>query len=111
MSAFQLLIAMALLALASPAAGEEGKRGSIAQGTSQDGSSPSGGALKGGAILPGETGGMPRGEDARVKTEERCKELAGTLREDCLKQAREAAPAGATGQPSDIRRPKAERAD
>jgi hypothetical protein len=59
MSAFRLLIATALLAFASAAWGEEGKRGSIPPGQSRDGAAPSEGALKGGTILPGETGGMP----------------------------------------------------
>jgi hypothetical protein len=104
MSAFQLLIAMVILAFPSGAWGEDAERGSIPPGSSRDGSAPSDGALKGGAILPGETGRMP---DSRA---ERCKELSGTLREDCLRQAREAAASG-SAKPSDIRMPEAERAD
>ena len=51
-------------------------------GTSQDGSRPADGAIKGGSILPGETSGVPG--------KKKCEELTGTLREDCLKQEREA---------------------
>ena len=110
MSGFQLLIAMTVLAFATFAAGEEGKRGSIPPGQSQDGAAPSGGALKGGTILPGETGGMAENTADRAKLEQRCKEMSGTLREDCLRQGREAA-AGGSDKASDTRTPKAERAD
>ena len=55
-------------------------RGSVPPGTSADGSKPSDGAIKGGSIVPGETGGLP---NEGVK---RCRELEGTLREDCLKK-------------------------
>jgi hypothetical protein len=97
MSALQLLIAIGVLAFVSPVSGQEGQRGSIPPGTSRDGSAPGDGALKGGAILPG------------AKASDRCKDLSGTLREDCLRQARDAA-AGA-GAPSDTRKPKTERVD
>ena len=110
MRTFRLLIGMAALAFASEAWPEEGRRGSIPPGQSRDGAAPSGGALKGGAILPGETAGMPDERGKREDLEQRCKELAGTLREDCLKQGRDAAP-GASGEASDTRTPKAERAD
>jgi hypothetical protein len=77
------------LGLSGAAFGQSGERGSIPPGTSQDGSRPSDGAIKGGAILPGETAGVPE------KAPSRCDELQGTLREDCLKQERDAA-SGAT---------------
>jgi hypothetical protein len=108
--ALGLLIGVAVLAFPSAVWSEEGQRGSIPPGASRDGSAPSDGALKGGAILPGETGGMPDAHAEREKRERRCKQLAGTLREDCLRQGREAA-AGASGEASDARTPKAERAD
>ena len=85
MRTFPLLIAMAALGLASEASAEQGQRGSIPPGSSRDGSAPSDGALKGGTLLPGETGGMPDARAEREKLEQRCKELAGTLREDCLR--------------------------
>ena len=106
----RLLIAMAALAFASEAWAEEGQRGSIPPGSSRDGSAPGDGALKGGTILPGATGEMPDARAEREKIEQRCKELAGTLREDCLRQGRGAA-AGASGEATDTRTPKAERAD
>jgi hypothetical protein len=45
-------------------------------------------AIKGGAILPGETAGVP----GKAK----CEDLTGTLREDCLKQEREAGTGSST---------------
>jgi hypothetical protein len=110
MSAFRLLIAMTLLACASAAGGQEGQRGSIPPGQSRDGAAPSEGALKGGTILPGETGGMPDSPTDHAQIEQRCKELSGTLREDCLRQGREAASRG-SGEANDTRTPQTERAD
>ena len=101
---------MAALGFASEAWAEEGQRGSIPPGSSRDGSAPSDGALKGGTLVPGETGGMPDERAEREKREQRCKELAGTLREDCLRHGREAG-AGASGEASDTRTRKAEPAD
>lgn len=51
------------------------------RGASRDGSRPADGAIKGGAILPGESSGMPTD-----KAKNRCNDLSGTLREQCLKQ-------------------------
>ena len=82
MTAIRTILILALWALAGPVLPQTGERGSIPPGTSQDGSRPADGALKGGSILPGETSGMP--------AKKKCEELAGTLREDCLKQEREA---------------------
>jgi hypothetical protein len=110
MSPFRLLIALTLLALASAAWGQESQRGSIPPGQSRDGAAPSEGALKGGAILPGETGGMRDSPPDQAKIEQRCKELSGTLREDCLRQGRESA-SGGGGEANDTRTPKIERAD
>jgi len=59
--------------------GEGEKRGSIPLGTSQDGSGPSDGALKGGFLKPA----MGASKDP-LRDVNRCKELSGTLREDCL---------------------------
>ena len=110
MRAFRFLFAVTALAFACASSGQDSQRGSIPPGQSQDGAAPSGGALKGGAIVPGETAGLPDNRSEQAKIEQRCRELSGTLREDCLREARDPA-AGASGAPSDTRRPKAERAD
>ena len=59
--------------------GEGEKRGSIPIGTSQDGSGPGDGALKGGSVKPAI--GVSKDPQRDIS---RCKELSGTLREDCL---------------------------
>ena len=59
--------------------GEGEKRGSIPLGTSQDGSGPSDGALKGGSLKP-DTGTSKE----PLRDVNRCKELSGALREECL---------------------------
>ena len=91
MTAIRTVLILALWALAGPVLPQTGERGSIPPGTSQDGSRPADGAIKGGSILPGETSGVPG--------KKKCEELTGTLREDCLKQEREAG----TGSSTDIR--------
>lgn len=78
----RIVLIMVVWALAGPVLPQTGERGSIPPGTSQDGSRPADGAIKGGAILPGESAGVP----GKAK----CEQLSGTLREDCLKQEREA---------------------
>jgi hypothetical protein len=95
MNAFRL--AAVLLALAGAALAQTGERGSIPPGESRDGAAPADGAIKGGAILPGESAGIPE------KTEKRCEELTGSLREDCLERERAAA-AGGTIKPIDTRK-------
>jgi hypothetical protein len=104
MNALRLL--MLLFVFASAAFAQTGERGSVPPGESRDGAAPSDGAIKGGTILPGETGGTPD----KAKMERRCEELSGTLREDCLRQEREAA-SGGTRPPSDTRKRSPERAD
>jgi hypothetical protein len=91
MNRFRLILATALIALAGAAAGQPGDsgRGSTPPGTSRDGSAPGDGAITGGSIAPG-------GREAAVK---RCHDLAGVLREQCLRDADNAgggssAPAG-----------------
>jgi hypothetical protein len=59
--------------------GEGEKRGSIPVGTSADGSGPSDGALKGGTLKP-ELGATKE----PLRDVNRCKELSGALREECL---------------------------
>ena len=69
-----------------------------------DGSKPSDGAIQGGSVLPGEKSGVPDdGRPTRAPTQdgvERCNELTGTLREQCLEQERKPA-AGATRAPGE----------
>jgi hypothetical protein len=98
MAPFRLIAALLLAAAAATATAQDAERGSTPPGQSRDGSAPSDGALKAGPLLPGETGGVPDG----AKAQARCEELTGSLREECLKQAREAAPGGSgatTGRP------------
>jgi hypothetical protein len=117
MTLFRLFTALVALFVAAGVFAQSGERGSVPPGQSRDGGAPSDGALKGGSILPGETAGIPDKDAARTGeavAEKRCEELSGTLREDCLKQAREAA-AGPTLDPgldpSGIRKKSPARAD
>jgi hypothetical protein len=80
------LLSIILLAIASAVYAQSDERGSPPVGQSRDGAAPSEGALKGGSILPGESAGIP--DDKKIK--QRCEDLSGSLREDCLKQEREA---------------------
>lgn len=65
---------------------------------SQDGSRPAEGAIKGGSILPGERGGQPEAapEASRDERLQRCRELSGSLREECLRRERSAAGGAST---------------
>ena len=91
MNKWTMVLALLGFALAHPAfAQTTEQRGSTPPGMSQDGAKPADGALKGGTILPGEHSGVPDPAKAR----ERCEELEGTLREDCLKQQRDAGVGG-----------------
>jgi len=87
-SVLRIIFVVAAWALAGPVLPQTGERGSTPPGTSQDGSRPADGAIKGGAIVPGERAGVP----GKAK----CEELSGSLREDCLKQEREAGTGGTT---------------
>jgi len=68
-------------------------RGNTPPGMSQDGSRPMDGAVKGGSIVPGEKAGVPNGDSQTSSAErlQRCNELSGKLREDCLAKERSAA--------------------
>ena len=72
----------------------------IEKGTSADGSRPQDGAIKGGSILPGESAGMP---DEKAKN--RCADLSGTLREQCLKQEKDATSGGTRLPSTDVAKP------
>jgi hypothetical protein len=92
-------VAVALLVFAGFSGAQEPGRGSTPPGTSQDGSGAADGAIKGGSIQPGERSGMPDQAPA-VK---RCQELAGSLREQCLKDAESAS--GGTTVPGALPKP------
>jgi hypothetical protein len=66
----------------------------------RDGSRPADGAIKGGAILPGENSGMP---SDRAKN--RCYDLTGTLREQCLAQEQGASTGGTRLPDADVAKP------
>jgi len=68
-------------------------RGNTPPGMSQDGSRPADGAIKGGSILPGEGAGVPNRDSSSGATQrqQRCDELSGVLREQCLDKERSAA--------------------
>ena len=81
------IVALSLLAsLAYAQATGDAQRGNTPPGMSRDGARPADGAIKGGAaaggtaIMPGEQGGLPN------KNIQRCNELSGSLREECLKK-------------------------
>jgi hypothetical protein len=77
--------AAALSVSAAVGAESDGGRASVPPGTSQDGSRPNEGAIKGGSIE-----GKKRSDDAleQRRQAERCRDLEGTLREQCLRDAR-----------------------
>lgn len=82
-------------------------RGNTPPGMSQDGSRPADGAIKGGSIRPGESAGQPNTGGTAPSSEERmqrCEQLDGKLRDDCLKD--EASPATGSSIPSIRRTPK-----
>jgi len=74
----------------------------FAQGPGGKDASPSDGAIKGGSVLPGETSGTPDARPAATPSRsiDRCNELSGTLREQCLEQERKSS-AGATRAPGE----------
>ena len=98
----KLFFASALSLAAAVAAAQGAQpgvpRGSVPPG-SIDGAKPSDGAIQGGSILPGESAGQPAGRGATTPggppPEERCRELTGTLREQCMLDAQR--PSGGAG--------------
>lgn len=75
----------------------------FAQGPDGKDTKPSDGAIKGGSVLPGEKSGVPDEQPLPVPSPsgvDRCKELTGTLREECLERERKAS-AGATRAPGE----------
>jgi len=87
MRARQVLVVIAIATMPCAALAAEGddKRGSTPPGISQDGSRPSEGAIKGGSldVKKGREGaGGPQLEI------DRCRDLEGTLRTQCIEDAR-----------------------
>ena len=83
----------------APALAQE--RGTVPPGTAADGSRPQDGALQGGSIVPGERGGVPEGAPrGAAKALERCNELSGKLREQCL--LKEQSSSGGTMRPPEV---------
>lgn len=101
MERLRTLLAIGLLGLSGFALAQtDSGRGNTPPGSSRDGGAPSDGAIKGGTILPGESAGMPdRTPAAGDRALSHCYELSGTLRDQCLRDARSAG-AGGT-RPSD----------
>ena len=78
-------------------------RGSTPPGMSQDGAAPAAGAIKGGSIRPGEAGGLPNTGGTTpnsAERKERCEQLTGKLRDDCLQKERSAAGGSSAPVPS-----------
>ena len=76
----------AVLGMSGAMGAENGeRRGTAPPGTSQDGSRPDEGAIKGGSI-----DGAKGADEARERNREveRCRDLEGTLREQCVADAR-----------------------
>lgn len=80
-------LGLAAALTASLAAGADAHRGraSVPPGASQDGAQPGEGAIKGGSLEGRRATDSPI---ERRKEVERCRDLAGTLREQCLRDAR-----------------------
>jgi len=102
-------ITLAVLAFSLPAFAQQ--RGNTPPGMSTDGARPAEGAIKGGtSIAPGESGGVPSTKQVpstSAERLERCGELKGSLREDCLKDERSAA--GGSSAPVERQNEKLER--
>ena len=94
----RLAATLVLLSLALPGLAQTTDNPSstpLGKGAAPDGGRPGDGAIKGGSIVPGEQGGMPGPKDPTGTTSgerlQRCGELTGVLRTDCLQKERSAA--------------------
>ena len=92
----QILAGLAALALAGAAFAQPADHtvGPAVGNSSTGAGRPADGAIKGGSIIPGENAGVPTD-----KAKNRCNDLEGTLREQCLARERESASGGTTGEP------------
>jgi hypothetical protein len=92
---YALVLALSFCSAALAQTTGDGDRGSTPPGMSHDGAAPADGAIKGGSIVPGEQGGLPARKDPTATTTgerlQRCEELTGILRTDCLQKERSAA--------------------
>jgi len=92
---YALILALSLCSTAFAQTTGDGERGSTPPGMSHDGAAPADGAIKGGSIVPGEQGGLPTKKDPTSTTAgdrlQRCDDLTGVLRTDCLQKERSAA--------------------
>lgn len=81
--------------LSTAALAQTDSRGSVPPGSAADGSRPADGAIQGGSILPGERGGVP---ESTARTPEqriaKCNELSGVLRDQCLRDVKDASAGG-----------------
>lgn len=93
-----LLLTFLLAFFSTSMPAQTDSRGSVPPGTAPDGSHPAEGAIQGGSILPGERGGMPENAPTPEQRIAKCNELSGTLRDQCLRDARDAA-AGSSARP------------
>jgi len=103
MNPIRLIAATALVALAGAASAQapDSDRSNTPPGMSRGGGAPGDGAINGGSIAPGERAGVPGNRDTNVTREQalkRCNDLEGVLREQCLRNAENAA-SGATSIP------------
>lgn len=82
-----IVVAWAATVSAQPAPplGGTGERGSIPPGTSRDESQPSEGAITGGSVAGPEHGRAVESDPALQQEINRCKQLEGALREQCLR--------------------------
>jgi hypothetical protein len=96
---------VALLGFAGAAfsQGLPSERNAAGDSTRPDGTRPADGAIKGGSILPGENAGVP--SDKSDKAQNRCNDLNGTLREQCLAQEQGASTGGTRVPDADIAKP------
>ena len=100
---YALVLALSFCSAALAQTTGGGERASTPPGMSHDGAAPADGAIKGGSIVPGEQGGMPGSKDPTGTTTgerlQRCDELTGVLRTDCLQKERSAA-GGSSARPN-----------
>lgn len=87
----RLTLLLIALAAAAPASADTGERGSVPPGQSVDGSRPSEGAIVGGSP---DLNGAASVTEPNAREVERCKQLQGSLREQCLRDLEGKAPMG-----------------
>ena len=101
---FRLAFAAALLTFAGAGVAQSQSENSVGRGGT-DGARPADGAIKGGStILPGEKSGVPTDSSTN-----RCQDLSGTLREQCLAQERGASTGGTRSPDVDVAKPPPQR--